>query len=702
MYPIYTVPQGNFGTIDGEDAAAMRYTESALTPFAIDAFFRDYHPSMIEFKPTFDNERGEPEYLLASYPVVLFKGSFGMGYGLYTGIPPYNTNDIFDTVNKLIEDPNAKINIYPDFPMPCEIVNTNFKEIHEKGEGNFRVRGILKENEDGNLEIHSIPYQTRLNKIIDSIIDLVKDKKLIGISDIEDHSTKMVEDGIDKTDILVILKIKKGASIEKIKEILYRSTPLEQTFAVNFELVYDYENIHYNLRSLLLDWISFARETKTKKMIYKYKIIDKEHHTKQMIVDILSEPGSDKKILNIMRSNKNRKAQIAALIKEYEKYGMTDIQANVIVDWKLGSYGQETLERYKKEAKKLEKSLKEITKIVHDSDKIDEFIKADMIEGKQRYGKKRVSKIIEPQEVNFVEDVNYQIVITKHGYVKKLPLNDSEDGIGLLEQGDKVLHLMNINNRESLLIFDKKGICYNLPVDDIQNTPYSGLGVELNNYINTENKIISVMKMPSEKDSDCQFVFVTKTGMIKKSSVSNYLGAKKGGLIAIALKKSKKEEASDSVIDVLQIGRKNKDILIYTENGKAIRFNTKEIPLTLRMSSGVIGIKLNEKDTVTGMVSIDKSKEYLAIITNHGNGKKYLIKDFDKSDRAKEGSNLIRMKDNEKIIGIKAVDANEDIDIFFNNKIETINTTDLSELTLLADGKKVIAVKRNEHIITIG
>lgn len=700
MYPTYLKAQGNFGSEDGSSAAAYRYTETNMTMFAYDAFFKYWKDEIIDFKPNFDTTEKEPECLMSNYPIVLLKGSFGLSYALYTGIPPFNITEVLKTVKKLLKNPNAKVDLLPDFPLPCHLVDTNYKEIFETGEGNFRVRGII-EDEGDELVITSIPYQTNTTKIIDAIISLVKDKKIIGIYDIVDDSTF---DNKNKTTIIrIILKLKKGAPKEAIKDRIFKSTPMEQTFAVNFELVDGTENIHYNLKSIFLDWIDYARDMKSRLALYEYKKLFKEYHMKQTVENILRQPESDKVILGIMRNNKGKKQQIDALIKKYSQFKLTELQAKVILEWRLTQYSEESIERFSKEVKELKVALAEAKANIFDKARIDTEIERDMDEGIKKYGRERVSKLIEVKDENHVVDKDYLLVVTKKGFVKKFDkdlVDEGADNVGALEQGDKVLHLLDINNKSSMLVFDSKGKCYKVPVNNIEPTPISSIGSVLSSYINTENKIVSIMKMPEENESENSLIFITKNGIIKKSLLSNYMSVNKSGLIAIGVKNTKNDE-DDSLVDVIILGKRNKDILIYTENGKAIRFNTRTIPTTLRMSSGVNGIKLKDDDSVIGMKIIEKDKKYIVVATNQGNGKRYLIDDLEKSERGKEGSNLIRVKDKEKIIGIKTVDDKDTIDFIFNNRTETIKVKEVPKLTLISAGKKIVDIKRNEQLINI-
>lgn len=700
VYPKLIQKEGNFGDIEGSPAAAMRYTECRLAPFAYDCYFRDWEVDLVDMKPNFDGSEIEPENLNALYPVTLFHGSFGLGYGLYTGIPPYNVNEVCDLIIELIKNPKKKkVSLIPDFPVPMEIVNMDFDKMNEVGEGTITLRGKI-DIEDGNLVIKSIPYQTNTGKILSQIEDLVVDKKITGLIDYIDESELDKKDPDEKINIRIILKVKKGASPEQIREDLYKATSLKNTFSVNMELVDDYENIHYNLKAIALDFIDQAIENKTSRLVYKYKKIEKKYHMNLAIIRIISKPENDSKISKIFR---NAETKAEAYEKLMDKYDLTDLQAEVIGGFRSSEYTKQSLKKYEEETKELKKQLDELDEILENPDNIAKLIIEDMKECKKKYGRPRQCEVVDVKPKDYVPDTEHLVVITKRGYMKKISYDKSIDDaeIGSLEQGDKVLHTLKINNRESLLVFDNAGKCFKLNISDILDTPLKSVGVDITNYINTDSKIVSVMKMPEEKDAESTFLFITESGIVKKSQVGNYLSINnsKSGLLALSLKKFNGEV--DKVVDVVLLGRRNRDIIIYTADGKASRFNTKEVPTTLRMSSGVIGMKLNDGDKVTGSFIIDKDKKYIAMITDTGNAKKYEIADFEKMSRASEGTNLITMDDKEKIVGIKSVDEDDSIDVFYNTKVETILVKDIYKGTRKARGKKILPVKRGEHIIMI-
>ena len=456
-------------------------------------------------------------------------------------------------------------------------------------------------------------------------------------------------------------------------------------------MVYNYQVNHYSLKSYLLDWLEFRRDYKRRVKLNEYISKSKKLHMLNCIIDIISRPDSDKKLYPIMRKSKN-KAEIAKkLIKEF---GITDLQADVISNFKMYQLSIESLATYKAQKEELDKLTKRLYKEIHDDSVIDAEMIKEFEEAKKKYKTPRKSEIIDVEDEAIDEEL-YDIIITKKGYIKKV-LHDYECS-SKIEPGDKITNHIIIQNNEDLLLFDSKGKVYSLPVSDIPAFPLEAVGNDINNYVNISNKIIKILRKPSEEEYDNYLIMVTKKGFIKKSKFVNYASVKKNGLIAMSLKEIDNEK--DSLIDVIQI-KKDKDILIYTSNGKAIRFNTKEIPTTLRMASGITAIKLDDEDKVLGIHPIVK-KKYLVLMTDKGNGKKVEIDSCTKTSRAGKDYKLITLDSKEKIVDTVQCDDKDEISILFNNRIETINAKDIKLSTKIAKAKKLVTCKKSEQIIGI-
>ena len=651
--------------------------------------------------PNFDNSELEPECLDSKYPVVLLKPSFGIGWGKYSGIPPFNLKELFELVIELIKNPNKKeVFLVPDFPTPCEIVDNDFKDICNTGEGKFRIRGII-EREDNDLIIKSIPYKTNTKAIINKLVDLAHDGKL-PLKDIVDEcesiKVKDINGDYSKLQIRIRLIFKQGVNLDSMKKIIYKSTPMEQGFGVNFELVNEGQNIHYNLRSLILSWIEYRKDMENRKIILEYKKVYKKFHEIEPIINILSEEKSDKKLAKLMRECENKKEQIQALMDEYSQYGITDIQAKIITNWNYSNYSKESLRKFYEEYDELKLKLEKLEQDIDNDELINKSIINTLREGINKYGRERMSLIVQDND-NYVENKEYTVIVTEKGYFKKIPKGEDISLYNIYASGDRIRHILDINNVDSMLIFTSNGYCYNLVVDNLDETPANGIGTSIYDTIknlNENTRIVSVLKNPTEKKSDDMLLFVTKSGLVKKSLVGNYIKSNSAGLIAITLKEIDKGE-KDEVVDVLQLGIKDRELVLYSSDGRGLRFNSKEIPVTLRMSSGVIGMRLAKIAQLEGASIIKTSKDFLIVMSNKGNGKKISIKDLEKSERGKSGCNLIKLDEDERILDVLSKNEDEIIRVYYSKEIRTILIENIKEKTLISRGDKLGPV--NAHFI---
>lgn len=682
---LYIDPKGNFGSIDGDQSAAPRYIEARMSEYAYDCFFSEWNEKITDFMKSYNSKVMEPIYLPSKYPNILFNGIFGLGWGLSTNVPPFNMNEVIDLTIKLIKDPKMK-NVYlvPDSPTGCDIIdNGKFKDMCEKGsKESYKMRANIDINKDGNLWIRSLPYSISGNNIVEKIINLVKNKKLDGISNII-HKTK---DNIE-----IIIEIKRGYDPNLIKEDLYKSTDLENTYYVNFEVVYDFQVQSYNLKRLILDWIELRRETKHRVYSYDYSKVNKRTHILEALIQIVPTSKFDDKIIPLMRRSSNRAQIIEALINNF---GLTDLQAENISDMKLYQLAIDNISGWKKELEGLVIKSKELEGILSSIERIDEIIIRELLEGKKKFGFKRRSNIIKIDDEEYIPDINYTIIFTKKGYFKKLE-QGTFDNIGFTNKDDFLISSININNKETLLLFDDRGKAFTIPVKDLPVTDIRSGGFDLRRYCNCSN-IIAVIKKYNEKEliyhkEPLYLVFITEDGIIKKSLYKNFNSNFKG-LIAIKLKK-------DKLVGVKMM-KGDKDIIIYTKNGLGIRYNISEIPESLRMSMGITGIKLDEDDKVLGASIVDQTSKYLLIITDKGNAKKCLMYTLEAGKRAGKNYKLITLTDDEKLFYVKTLNNDHDqIQYQTNINRENIQVSDIPELTRIARGKKVIPVRKGEYLI---
>lgn len=656
-----------------------------MSEYAYECFFSEWNEKITDFIKSYNSKMMEPIYLPSKYPNILFNGVFGLGWGLSTNIPPFNMSEVINLTIKLIENPKMKnVWLVPDSPTGCDIIDSgNFKDMCEKGsKESYKMRANIDVTKDGNLLIKTIPYSVSGNRIVEKIIDLVKAKKLDGISNIV-HRTK--------NNIEIIVEIKKGYDPYLIREDLFKSTDLEYTHYVNFEVVYDYQVQPYSLKRMLLDWIELRRETKHRVYSFEYSKVNRRIHILEALIKIVPTSKFDKKMIPLMRNSNNRSEIIDALINGFE---LTDLQAENISDMKLYQLSVENINSWKKELNDLLSKSKYLEEILSTPERIDEIIIDELRNGIKKFGFKRRSNIIKIDTEDYVPDIDYIIIFTKKGFFKKIEKNTFSNA-GYINKDDYIVDTIEINNKDFLLLFDDKGKAYTIPVRELPVTDIKSGGLDLKTYCDCSN-IVSIMRKYNEdkliySKDPIYLVFITENGTVKKSLYKNFSSNFKG-LIGIKLKK-------DKLIEVKMI-KGDKNIIIYTENGLGIRYDTSEIPESLRMSMGVNGIKLDEDDRVLGMSVIDKRSRYLIIVTNKGNGKKCLLHTLESGKRADKNYKLITLNDDEKLFYVKTIDDDQNIiEYLTNNNKENLNISTVPELTRIARGKKIIPIKRGEYLI---
>lgn len=695
LYPMLIEKQGNYGSIFGEPPAAMRYIECGMSNFTYDAYFSEWSEKICDFTPNYTQETIEPVFLPAKYPMTLIKGTFGIGYGLATAIPPCNINEVLDLTIKLLDDPDMKnVYLYPDFPVQCDIIIPDKKEyikMCQKGEGSFKSRGNMIVDKDGNIIITSIPYETTTNAIMGKIKELMDKKKMFPeIVDYEDNSKDKF--GVFKIDIKLI--IKKGYNPYKTMETIYRSTPMENKHTINYEAVYNYSNYHYSMKSLITNWIEFRRETKQRVFHQAYSKAAKDYFNVTFLLKILMNNEEDK-LIKIIKKSANRRETIDNIVKNF---GITDVQAEAIANLRFTQLSKDNIKNLKDQKAELDMTMKELTDRMSDDKFIDEDIKKELLECKKKYGRKRLCRIFHTTEKQ-VPDTNHILLITKNGDIKKLPEDETDYG----EISSKPVCVLNVNNRDELLLFNRDGQVFSVKVNDIAECSKDTQGVPVSTYIKSPTtRIVSVIPK-SDIDDKKYLIFITEEGMIKKTKLKHYSKiSTTSGLVATVVK------TMDNLQSVIEVENDKSDIILFTTKGKGLRFKLSEVPDTLRASSGVIGIKLNrneddpDKDeTVVGGCMVNKKDKYLCVMTHKGFGKKCELEYFTADSRAKQGYNLIDLNDNDSISGVKTMRENDTVKVYCLHDDTILQESDIPKLTRKAKGKKLVKVPKGDIVIDI-
>ncbi|MDD3172095.1 MAG: DNA topoisomerase (ATP-hydrolyzing) subunit A [Herbinix sp.] len=679
--------RGNYGSPMGDPPAAARYIEGRLSHFAYKCFFEEFKPEVTDMSPNYSNSRMEPDYLPSRYPYGLVSGATGIGYGLATGVPSFNFKDVCNLTIELIKDKNyPNITLYPDSSTGAEIIDDGqFEDICKTGKGRFRMRGTIEIDRVKNtLTILSTPYLVSWNKIKTKIFEIDKASSL-GIKAIEDFSG---ENGLNE-----VLHLKPEINPETIREILYRKTDMESTYPVDMKMIYNYEVKDFSMRSIILHWINIRRESKRRILNNRIIYLREREHILNILIFILNKDNAEKTI-KIIKDSENRKEVISKLISNYN---ITSLQAESIANMKLSAFSKESRKGYKDELEKVVAEADELEIIVRSNKKIDESIIKDLEEGIKLFGEGRRSKIININGVSSIPNTEHIIVFTNGGYLKKLPAKILN--IGNIPKGDFPTNIIKANNLSDILLFDERGKISKVSVSDIPSSELDSDGEIIRRFCNPKGRIVSILIKPGDDDlakmkKIPSLVFLTKNGLIKKSSLKEYMNIR-NELVGSVIKDD------DELIDV-RLCSGNKNVFIYTSEANAVRIPLKEISETARISMGVKAIKMDKRETVIGMDVVEKEDNYIFVMTGKGLAKRISLEVFKEMKRKEDPIKVVSLDIDDFISLIKVVKGEENVRVFMKNSDAIdMNISTVPVLPKLSKGNKVIPVRRGDLIIDV-
>ncbi|WP_304576789.1 DNA gyrase/topoisomerase IV subunit A [Romboutsia ilealis] len=678
---------GNYGGEDGSCASAHRYLEAKLTMYAYKCFFEEFTNDIVDMKERYTGGGQEPEYLPAKYPNIFFKPSYGIGYGLFASIPTYNFNEICEFAINLIDDPEYDTVIYPDIPSGCDVIDDGqFLEIAKTGVGSFRMKCKTEViPEENKIIIRTTPLQVGMNSIVEKIYAAAKDGSLKGLDDIENHN--------GHTSVRQDLIFKPGADLDHALNVLYKKCGLISTYPIIFNVIDDIEVREYTMKTLLQAWISARRDIK-RKVINKGIVRKNERlHVLSTLLFILSGENGEK-TLKIVKKAENTSEIVEKLMKNYR---ISSLQAKSIASMSITAFSKESVRRYKEEHAKLSKEVEKLMKISKSPKKIDKLIKEELLEGMKLFGTERKSEIVTFDGKKVVRDTDHIIVFTKNGLVKKL--NDNVESIGFIEQGDYPTDIININNKDSILIFDQTGKVSSIAVDDIISTELSSPGLPITDLVPINGKLVTVVPKPTDEElvkigvDKVHFVMVTKGGTIKKTLASNYTNVRKD-LKAINI------ADGDELVSV-KVLYGNKDIVIYSDLGFGVRVNSDDIREVGRTAQGVKGMDLTDKDFISGMNIIGDKDKYIFVLTNKGKAKKCPLDTFATMKRTDKPLRVTSLDARDEISTIVPVRGNEVFKVYMKTDMKEIAISEIDEMTRLAKPKKLLPVKMGDCIIDV-
>lgn len=670
---------GNFGSIGGDPAAAMRYTEAYLSPFALDHVIGDLREvkSVVDWSPNFDDTEKEPDYLPVDVPILLINGTFGIGVGIQTYIPPHNLNEVIDATINLIKHPNAEVVLIPDMCMPCHIVNTNWKKISNTGHGKFVARGNIEIGEhlgEPALIVTSLPDGVSALNVRSRILEIIEAGQLPMIQNVLVSSKKSI--------LKMIIVLTKGADPNYVKEVLYKRTDIEKDFTVNFEVVNDIEPVRMSYKSYLEYFINFQKYLKKRYFNAKLQKVLTEYHEKDAYIKIL-QSGEVDKVISMIRNSKesNELELIEYLIK---KIKVTDLQAQFILRTQIQNLSKGNLARYIKEAEELLKQKEYFESILMNEENIKQSIIDDLLDAKKKYGSPRQCDIIEAS-TDLVPDGVFNIIITENNFIRKIGENEYAN----IVRGDKPKFVIRVRNTESILIFDNKGRVFKMPVHKIALCDKTNPGVDLRLSIKGfTSDVVAVIYEPGVHDlaknkMKYYITVLTEGNYIKKMDLDDFLNIPLSGIVYSKLK------MGDSVKDI-EILPDMLDVIVYNHH-KALRFMTKDIGHYKRITQGDFAMKTTEP--LEGLSVVYPDAQYIVVVTHNGKINKFNIEGLARSNRYKAGTNVIKLDKTDSIVTIYGVKDTDVLLAWTGDGQTSINISDIPISSSISKGIKMIPTK---------
>jgi len=656
--------QGNFGSIDGDAPAAMRYTEARLHAVS-DLLLQDLEKNTVDFTPNFDNSLKEPQILPAVLPNLMINGSSGIAVGMATNIPPHNLSEVVQGICYLIDNPDCQIKDLmkrikgPDFPTGGIICGYDgIKKAYETGRGRLIVHAkALVESQKGGKEsiiITEIPYQINKTNLLSSIVNLVQNKKIEGITDIRDES--------DKEGMRIVVELRRGQNAQVVLNQLYKRTQMQTTYGVIMLALIDNRPKVLNLKEILTAYVEHRKNIIIARTIYDKEKAEARAHILEGLKIALKNLD---RIISIIRKSKDPASAKKELMS---KFKLSDKQAQAILEMQLQRLTNLERAKIDNEYKELIKKIEYLSSILASEKKIMGIIKDELTEIDKKFGDERrtqlMSEVEELQMEDLIQEEDVVITISHSGYIKRLPVSGYRkqkrggkgiSGAGMKEE-DFVEHLFIASTHDNLLFFTDKGKAYMLKVYDIPQASRTAKGKAIINMLALATGENITSSIPVKTFEEGNFLMMaTKLGKIKKTKLSTFANIRKSGIIAISLAKD------DSLISSkLTLGKE--EVFLATREGKAIRFDEKNIRDMGRGAAGVRAIKLDKKDSVIGMEIISDKKNTLLSITENGFGKRTEAQEYRLQSRG--GKGIINLKVTEKngcVIGLNQVSDEDEI-----------------------------------------
>ena len=697
---------GNFGSIDGDGAAAYRYTEARMSKIA-EIMLTDIEKNTVDFMPNFDDRLQEPTVLPAKIPALLVNGSSGIAVGMATNIPPHNLTEVINGIIKIIDDDNVtdeqlmQIIKGPDFPTGGMILGREaIKQAYTTGKGKITVRAEAEIEEMSNgkqkIIVTSLPYQVNKAKLIENIANLVKEKRIEGISELRDESDR-------ENAVRIHIGLKKDANARVVLNQLYKNTQMQDTFGVIMLALVDGQPRILTLRQCLDYYIDHRKGVILRRTQFE---LDKALARAHILEGLKIALDNIDEVINIIRSSYDDAKE-----RLMERFGLSDIQAQAILDMRLKTLSGLQREKIEEEYNELMKLIAHLREILGSEKLVFEIIKEELTEVKEKYGDERLTKIVaaegEFNEEDLIKEEQMVVALTHFGYIKRMPIDTYRSqkrggkgisGISTREE-DFVKQIFTTSTHDTVLFFSNKGKLYRLRGYEIPEAGRTAKGTAIVNLLSLDagEKISAVIPISDFEDSK-YLLMATKNGLIKKTPLQEYNSSRKTGLLAITLKDD------DELIDVrLTDGQDN--VVLVTEKGLCITFDEKDVRPVGRSAQGVLGIRLDEDDTVIGMESIVSNNKGVTLlaITENGFGKRTELDEYRVQNRG--GRGVITYKITPKtgnIVGIRMAKEDDDVMLITNSgTIIRIIVKDVSILGRATQGVTLMRTNENEKVVSI-
>ncbi len=636
--------QGNFGSVDGDGAAAMRYTEARMSKITLE-MLRDLKKDVVDFQPNFSEDLEEPMVLPSRIPNLLLNGTSGIAVGMACSFAPHNINEVIDgiiaTINNrdiTVEELHKEYIKAPDFPTGGTIINQHeLLNGYKTGKGRVRIRGKYNVEKIGRREclvFYEIPYGVKKEKLIEDIAKLCENKSIEGIIDIRDTS--------NKHGMRIEIEVKKDINPDVIANHLFRLSALEDTYSLNHTAIVNKSPKVLNLKELIEVYIDHQVEVITRRTQFDLRKIDARLHIIEGLLKALEDIDN---VIALIKASNNVQVAIEGLIK---KYSLSEIQAKAIVEMKLRKLtGLEKVE-LEQENKELVEEANHLKSILGSTEVLNSVLIDELNEIKSNYGDARktdVTNIIvktDEKDIQYVQPEEVVVVMTKAGNVKKIPAKSfkvqNRNGKGVKNQDDIILDVIRTNTIDTLMVFTALGKMYRLVVDQVPTGTNSSRGVAIHTLVKMEEHDKAIAITSLKRKTDAEFVVsVSEQGMIKKTKLEEYMKAKKSGIAAVGLREG------DSIANIVFI--KDEQLILVSEKGMSIRFKTDNIGSVGRTAIGVRGMKIAEGDRVVAALPINKDTDELAIFSQYGMAKRTPLKEYPIQGR--DGKGTITYKPND-------------------------------------------------------